>query len=49
MITNGQRVPTTGWFIDNHGHMLFLNSKQYAPLCPRLGLGTVTWRLLRRV
>ena len=49
MVYNGQENPRSGWYVDPHGHRLFLRAGDLAPLCPRLGLGTVCWRLLREV
>lgn len=51
MITlhNGQEVTTTGWFVDKHGHQLFLQRGQLAPICPHSGPSAALWRLTREV
>ena len=46
---NGQEATVTGWFVDRHGHQLFLQRGQLAPICPRSGPATALWRLVREV
>lgn len=48
-IHSGQPISTTGWFVDPHGHQLFLRRGQLAPICPRFGPVAVWWRLWRQV
>lgn len=46
--TSGQAAPAGGWFVDQHGHRLYLRRGQIVPLCPQYGpLSVVQWRLLR--
>lgn len=46
---NGQVAPVTGWFIDTHGHRIFLRHGQMAPICP-WGMTTMgLWRLVREI
>ncbi len=41
----GQPAAHRGWFVDQHGHRLFLRKGEMAPICPYLGpIGTM-WRL----
>ncbi|MGH9051789.1 MAG: hypothetical protein ACRDWX_02035 [Acidimicrobiia bacterium] len=47
-VANGQRVPVTGWFVDRHGHRLFLQRGRLVPVCPRVGHVTTAWRLVSR-
>lgn len=49
VVVNGQRVPVTGWFVDGHGHRIFLQRTQLAPVCPRRGAETTMWRLVRSI
>ncbi len=49
MVANGQRVPVTGWFVDRHGHRLFLRRDDLAPLCPYRGAEPTVWRLVQAV
>jgi hypothetical protein len=44
-IWTGQRVPHRGWFVDQHGHRLFLRRGDLAPICPYLGPAGTLWRL----
>ncbi|MDP2623395.1 MAG: hypothetical protein Q8Q29_06320 [Actinomycetota bacterium] len=46
---NGQPVPVDGWWIDPHGHRLFLRAGDLTPICPRSGPATVAWTLVRGV
>ena len=47
---NGQRLPLTGWFIDTHGHQLYLREGDLAPACPHLGpVLPALWRLIREI
>ena len=49
VVYNGQRIDVSGWYVDTHGHQLFLALGSLAPICPHLGPGTAMWRLLRQV
>lgn len=46
---NGQVVPVDGWYVDSHGHQLFMPQGSLVPICPHLGPAAVMWRLLRQV
>lgn len=48
-IHNGQPVSVTGWFVDLHGHQLYLRRSDLAPICPHRGPGPIWWRLVREV
>lgn len=49
VIYNGQPTDVGGWYVDSHGHELFMPQGSLAPICPHLGPGTAMWRLLRQV
>jgi len=49
ILHNGQTAPTTGWFVDLHGHRLFLQRGQLVPICPHLGPVPTSWRLVSEV
>ena len=49
VIHNGQPTLVTGWYVDAHGHQLFLTQGSLAPICPHQGPNSVLWRLLRQV
>lgn len=49
VVTTGQKVPVSGWFVDRHGHRLFLQRDHLAPICPYLGPEPTAWRLVRPV
>ncbi len=46
---NGQTVWATGWFVDGHGHRLFLQRGHLVPLCPYSGPASAMWRLVQEV
>lgn len=46
MVHSGHPVPLGGWYVDPHGHRVFLRSGDIAPICPRLGPAAVDWRLV---
>lgn len=46
-VYNGQENPLTGWYVDSHGHRLFLLAGRLAPICPFQGPGIARWRLVR--
>lgn len=46
VVTSGQKIPVSGWFVDRHGHRLFLRRDDLAPICPHLGPEATTWKLL---
>jgi hypothetical protein len=46
---NGQPVPIDGWWVDPHGHRLFLRVGELAPICPRSGPTAIAWTLVRGV
>jgi hypothetical protein len=48
-VYNGQRNPASGWYVDRHGHRLYLRAGDLAPICPRQGPALVMWRLTREV
>jgi len=43
---NGYPVPVGGWYVDPHGHRVFLRAGDLAPICPQLGSQRVSWRLI---
>lgn len=49
VIASGRRAEVGGWYLDQHGHRLFLRSGEAAPICPHLGPATATWRLVAEV
>ena len=49
LLYNGQVAKVTGWFVDGHGHQLFMQRGQLAPICPHSGPATALWRLVREV
>lgn len=49
VIYNGQENPISGWFVDVHGHRLFLRRGDLAPICPHLGPAIARWRLTQEV
>ncbi len=49
ILHNGQRARVSGWFVDLHGHRLFLRRKDMAPICPHRGPGPMLWRLVQEV
>lgn len=50
VVTNGRPAPAAGWFLDQHGHRLYLRRGEIVPLCPYLGpCAPVLWRLIRPV
>ncbi len=49
MLSNGQPIASTGWYEDQAGHRLFLQTGKLAPICPRHGLTGTRWRLLAAV
>lgn len=46
VLRNGDIVPAAGWYVDGHGHRLFLQHGHLAPLCPQLGPVPVRWQPL---
>ena len=46
---NGQQNDITGWFVDLHGHQLFMQRGDLAPICPHSGPSPALWRLVREV
>jgi hypothetical protein len=49
VVWNGQPAPVAGWFVDGHGHRVFLREGDLAPICPHFGPAPVAWRLLYAV
>jgi len=47
VIASGQRSPVSGWYVDQHGHCVFLRRGEPASLCPILGPASAVWRLVR--
>ena len=45
IVHNGQIVPVSGWYIDRHGHRLFLQRGKLTPMCPSHNFGVAAWRL----
>ena len=45
-LRNGEPIPAPGWYVDGHGHRLYLQPGSLAPLCPRFGLVPVRWQLV---
>ncbi len=48
-IHNGQSSPIQGWYVDLHGHQLFMRRGDLAPLCPHSTPTSALWRLVREV
>lgn len=48
-VWSGMPVPTGGWFVDRHGHRLFLRRGEPAPICPMIGPTPTPWQLLAEV
>jgi hypothetical protein len=46
---NGYPVPVGGWYVDPHGHRVFLRTGELAPICPQSGAARVPWRLITRM
>ena len=46
---NGQPSAVQGWYVDMHGHQLFMRRGDLAPLCPYSGPTAALWRLVREV
>lgn len=44
---NGQATDRSGWFVDLHGHQLYMREGHLAPTCPHQGHGPMLWRLIR--
>jgi hypothetical protein len=40
-------VPVEGWWVDPHGHRLFLRAGDLTPICPHSGPSPVAWTLIR--
>jgi hypothetical protein len=49
IVYNGQQLGDTGWFVDGHGHRLFLQRGDLAPICPQSVPGVAQWRLVQRI
>jgi hypothetical protein len=49
VVSSGRPVPLGGWFVDCHGHRLFLRRGELAPICPMLGPAATSWQLLVEV
>ena len=47
ILYNGQRVLTPGWYLDEHGHRVFIGEGNLAPMCTRFGVGITHWQLLQ--
>jgi hypothetical protein len=45
IVWTGQSSPRRGWYVDQHGHRLFLRRGEVAPICPFLGPAASAWRL----
>ena len=43
---NGHPVPVGGWYVDPHGHRVYLRAGELAPICPQFGAARVPWRLI---
>ena len=48
-ILSGQPAPSSGYYLDAHGHHLLLRPSELAPLCPYSGATPVRWRLVRSI
>ncbi len=44
-LRTGMPSPWSGWFVDQHGHRLFLRRGEIAPICGFLGPAGTLWRL----
>jgi hypothetical protein len=44
-VWTGQPSSHRGWYVDLHGHRLFLRRGELAPICPHLGPAATVWRL----
>lgn len=49
IITSGQPAPVSGFYLDEHGHRLFLRPSELAPLCRFSGATPIRWRLIQSV
>ncbi len=49
ILHNGQQNEITGWFMDRHGHQLFMRRGDLAPICPHSGPAPQMWRLVREI
>jgi hypothetical protein len=45
IVHNGQIVPVSGWYVDRHGHRLFLQRGKLTPMCPSHNVGVAMWQL----
>jgi len=45
-VWTGQPSSHRGWYVDQHGHRLFLRRGELAPICPFLGPAGTVWRLM---
>ena len=44
---SGQPAPADGFYVDEHGHRLFLRRREPAPICVYSGSAVIRWRLVR--
>ena len=49
ILFNGQSAPTGGWYVDGHGHRMFLGEGDLAPICSFSGAAAVQWRLVQAI
>jgi hypothetical protein len=45
-VGTGRPAMRSGWYVDQHGHRLFLRRGEPAPICPILGPAATIWRLV---
>lgn len=46
---SGQVSTATGWFVDRHGHRMFIQRGDRVPVCPHVLPTPVRWTLVRIV
>lgn len=49
VIHTGTPAPASGYFVDEHGHPLFLRREEPAPICMYSGPAVIRWRLVREI
>jgi hypothetical protein len=46
-IWTGQPAPSSGYYRDDHGHLVLLRPGEPAPICSTSGATVIRWRLVR--
>ncbi|MFQ5947723.1 MAG: hypothetical protein ACE5KX_02535 [Acidimicrobiia bacterium] len=49
ILWNGEVARVGGWYIDDHGHQLFMRRGDPAPVCPHFLPAAVHWRLVKEI